>query len=148
MKYHHLTAIYVLFGVTLFVHQIHAKNTGENVKEPNTQVVPSVPSLPTGQINGNTVDCVNSKFFKIQRENPQLGPWLTDVQRTVENLFAVRKKCETQTKSRQSECISAWNRAAGVQFLRLGLSLFEQDNPKGNQLEILNVFTTEFQGCW
>lgn len=25
------------------------------------------------------------------------------------------------------DCISAWNRAAGVQFLRLGLSLFEQD---------------------
>lgn len=72
------------------------------------------------------------------------------------------------------DCVSAWNRAAGVQFLRLGLSLFEQEvsnfksnklffkkmplinietrislqNPKGNQLEILNVFTTEFQNCW
>lgn len=42
-----------------------------------------------------------SKFFKIQRENPQLGPWLTDVQRTVENLFEVRKKCDTQAKNRQ-----------------------------------------------
>lgn len=42
-----------------------------------------------------------SKFFKIQRENPQLGPWLSDVQRTVENLFAVRKKCDTKPKSRQ-----------------------------------------------
>lgn len=28
--------------------------------------------------------------------------------------------------SPRSECVSAWNRAAGVQFLRLGLSLFEQ----------------------
>lgn len=45
--------------------------------------------------------CFQSKFFKIQRENPQLGPWLTDVQRTVENLFAVRKKCDTQAKNRQ-----------------------------------------------
>lgn len=26
-----------------------------------------------------------------------------------------------------SECISKWNRAAGLQFLRLGLSLFEQE---------------------
>lgn len=26
----------------------------------------------------------------------------------------------------RSECISTWNRAAGIQFLRLGLSLFEQ----------------------
>lgn len=42
-----------------------------------------------------------SKFFKIQKENPQLGPWLSDVQRTVENLFAVRKKCDTKAKNRQ-----------------------------------------------
>lgn len=42
-----------------------------------------------------------SKFFKIQHENPQLGPWLSDVQQTVENLFAVRKKCDTQPKNRQ-----------------------------------------------
>lgn len=42
-----------------------------------------------------------SKFYKIQRENPQLGPWLIDVQRTVENLFAVRRKCDTLAKSRQ-----------------------------------------------
>lgn len=34
------------------------------------------------------------------------------------------------------ECVSAWNRAAGVQFLRLGLSLFEQEvsNFKFNKL--------------
>ncbi|XP_055317895.1 uncharacterized protein LOC129576609 [Sitodiplosis mosellana] len=140
MKYQRSAAIYTLFGLTLLVHQIAAKDEAQSPL--------AVPSLPTGAINENTVDCVNSKFFKIQRENPQLGPWLSDVQRTVENLFAVRKKCDTRTKSRQSECISAWNRAAGVQFLRLGLSLFEQPNPKGNQLEILNVFTTEFQGCW
>lgn len=44
---------------------------------------------------------IQSKFFKIKKENPQLGPWLSDVQRTVENLFAVRKKCDTKPKNRQ-----------------------------------------------
>lgn len=44
---------------------------------------------------------LQSKFFKIQQENPQLGPWLTDVQRTVENLFAIRKKCDMQARNRQ-----------------------------------------------
>lgn len=134
----------------------------DDTKTPQTQPIPQVPSLPTGAINGNTVDCVNvseindypillfesiplcnqpfhcgplfvnkiaaqsksmiiaissiksnlilnrciffwfqSKFFKIQRENPHLSTWLTDVQRTTENLFAVRKKCDTQAKSRQ-----------------------------------------------
>lgn len=44
---------------------------------------------------------LQSKFYKIQRENQHLGPWLSDVQRTVENLFAVRRKCDTLAKSRQ-----------------------------------------------
>lgn len=147
MKHQRSTIIYTLFGLTLLVYQVYGKNADDDAK-PSPPVVPSIPSLPTGSINDNTVDCVNSKFFKIQRENPQLGPWLSDVQRTVENLFAVRKKCDTKPKNRQRDCISAWNRGAGIQFLRLGLALFDQPNPKGNQLEILNVFTTEFQGCW
>jgi len=139
--------ILTVITIALFLLTVYQVNADDKSAAAIPQV-PGVPELPTGPITDNTVDCVNSKFFKIQKENPQLKTWLLDVQSTVEKLFAVRQTCDKEAKKIQAECVSTWNRSAGVQFLRLGLSLFEQRGVTGNPLEILNTFVRDFQMCW
>lgn len=85
--------IYTIFGLTLLVHQvidversqmffvqivtllaskfvlshfqINGKSVEDDVETPKPKPLPSIPSLPTGSITGNTVDCVNVSDYPI-----------------------------------------------------------------------------------
>lgn len=50
----------------VFVFKIHGKSIDDETKSPKSQSPLSVPNLPTGKINVNTVDCVNVSDYPIR----------------------------------------------------------------------------------
>lgn len=110
---------------------MNAENADENDMEAKVQAPQMLSSilpnlLPPGPLNKRTIECINvrsigfnnhrlwsynyfefnygfqSTFDQIQRDNPHLVPWLSDVQETAVKLHTKLRQCNKLEKNLQS----------------------------------------------